>query len=123
MRRELKAKKYLKRRVKLICSSTAIVIFAFNFKICEFFYHNDLTSWWFLKSDLLAISFCLALLASRVRTSGMTRIVISLGVGWSISDVIDRVCFNVRYFTWVDMVMIVLTIIYASYEYYKYRNK
>jgi len=121
--RKTKLKALLRRKSKIIFSSTAIVIFAFNFKICQFFYYNDLKNWWFLKSDLLAISFCLALLAAKVRTSGVTRIVVSLGIGWSVSDVIDRVFFDVRYFTVVDIIMVILTIIYASYECYQYSNK
>jgi len=119
MQRSLKkVKAFLRKKGKLIFGSIAFLLFALNYQICEFFYEDDITRWWYLKSDLLAMSVCSSLVASRIRTGGLTRIILTLGVGWSISDVIDRVFFDVRYFTNVDIVMIVLTVIYACYDTY-----
>lgn len=119
--RRLKSR--LRRNSKITLSTLAIALFVFNFKICDWLCGNDMTKWWFLKSDIMAICFCLTLIASKIRTSGLCRIVLSLGIGWSVSDVVDRVFFDIRYFTMTDVIMLIITIIYATYEFIYYSNK
>lgn len=115
------------KEVKLIIYILAILLFCFNYQICDFFYYNDevkdIKKWWGLKSNIYAIIMMLIFYASLINSKGVLRFILSIGIGFAMSNVIDKVFFNVLEFRYNDIVMIILTICFASLDYFKNGRK
>lgn len=111
------------KEVKIILYILAILLFCFNYQICDFFYYNDevkdLKKWWGLKSNIYAIILALVFYASLINTKGLLKFVLNVGIGLAISNVIDKVFFNVLEFRYNDVIMIILTLCFAGLEYLK----
>tara|TARA_R110000851_G_scaffold192583_1_gene343314 strand:- start:373 stop:732 length:360 start_codon:yes stop_codon:yes gene_type:complete len=109
------------KEVKNLLYLLAIVLFLSNYQICDYFYYNDeikdLKKWWGLRSNITATIIMLVFYASLINTKGVTRLILSICVGLCVSNVIDKVFFNVLYFNYKDIIMIILTICIATYNY------
>lgn len=109
--------------VKITLFLLALILFVSNYKICDYFYYNeeikDIKLWWGLKSNIYAIIVALLFLGSSLGQKGWIRFILEVGVGFAISNVIDKVWYNVLEFTTSDIYMIIITISVASYNYYK----
>lgn len=101
----------------------AIVLFVSNYQICDYFYYNDevkdLKKWWGLKSNIYAIILCLVFFASALKSKGYLRFILDIGIGLTISNVIDKVFFNVLDFNYNDIIMITLTLCFSYLDYLK----
>lgn len=107
------------RTVKIILTLLAVVLFVGNYSICEYFYPDDIKSWWTLKVNIYAVIIALVFLSQSIGTKGVLRFILELGVGMSISSVIDKLYFDVHSFTVSDILMILTTLCFASYQYYR----
>lgn len=109
--------------VKKILYILAILLFISNYTICDYFYYNDeikdLNKWWGLKSNIYAIIMCLIFLASIINSKKRLRFILEIGVGFTISNVIDKIFFSVLDFNYNDIVMIILTVCFATIHYLK----
>lgn len=109
--------------VKRIVYIVAILLFVFNYSICDFFYYNDdvkdIQKWWGLKSNIYAIIVMMVFYASIINTKGVLRLILNIGLGLCVSNVIDKVFFNVLIFRYNDALMIILTLCFSFYEYLK----
>ena len=107
--------------VKISLYTIALILFVSNYTICDFFYYNeeikDIKKWWALRSNICAVIIMLVFYASLIGTKGVLRLILSIGVGLCISNVIDKVYFNVLDFTYTDIIMITLTICVSLYDY------
>jgi hypothetical protein len=107
--------------VKISLYIIAILLFVSSYSICDLFYYNeeirDIKKWWNLRSNIYAIIIMLVFYASLIGTKGVLRLILSIGVGLCISNVIDKVYFNVLDFTYTDIIMILLTICISLYDY------
>ncbi len=112
----------LQLKSKFLLSIIAVLLFCFNYQICEFFYSNSLNNWWDLRTNIYAILFAVALTIARYDSKGWIRFVLNVGIGFSVSDVIDRVYFDITVFTQADIYMIIATLLMASIEFYVKRN-
>lgn len=86
--------------------------------------YRDIIKWWILRLSLYAV--LIAMLFSISNMVGKTKFisfVLSLGIGYSISDVIDRICFDINKFTIQDIVMIIITIALSYYAIYVRRSR
>ena len=113
--------KHLKKKIKLLLPITSLLILCFNYDICEYFYSNDVKKWWHLKVDLYALIICLLFVYSSIKKKGFTRLVLDICVGISASNVVDRFFYNVREFTNSDIIMIIITLGFAFYNFYKWK--
>lgn len=105
--------------MKIGLSILIILLWVFNYDICEYFYANDIDSWWKLKINIygICIALCFGLLNMYV-TKKKERFIINIGAGLAISNVVDRFFYDVNTFTKSDTIMIILTVIFAIYDYY-----
>lgn len=106
-----------------ILSIIVILLFVGNYQICELFYKNDLIKWWELRTNIYAVLFALVLYIARVNSKGILRFILSVGIGFSVADVIDRLIFDVTVFNKADILMIILTIIISAYNYVNIRSR
>lgn len=111
------------KEVKIYLYILAVILFVSNYQICDFFYYNDeikdLKKWWGLKSNIYAIILMIVFYASSIKQKGILKLVLNIGVGFTISNVIDKVFFNVLEFRYNDVIMIILTLCFALLDYLK----
>lgn len=102
--------------IKISLVILAITLFVGNYHICEYFHPNDVTAWWDLKSNNYAIIIALCFLSCNIGSKGWLRFFLSVGVGLSISNVIDKIYFDVLVFTNSDYFMIIATLILSFWD-------
>lgn len=107
------------RIAKIILTSIALILFVSNYGICEYFYPDNIKMWWTLKVNIYAVIMAIIFLSQGLGTKGVLRFILELGVGISISSVIDKLYFDVHSFTASDILMIFTTLCFASYQYYR----
>ena len=109
------------KEVKKILYVLAILLFVSNYQICDLFYYNedfkDIKKWWCLRSNISAVIMMLIFYASLIKTKGVLRLILSIGLGFCVSNVIDKVFFNVLSFNYNDIIMIILTFCLSFYRY------
>ncbi len=125
-------KKRIKDHSKLTLSTLVILFFIGNYHICNFFYPlNDAESvklWWYLKTDIYVLIICLCYITLTLKSSSIKRIkfiedfIISFGVGFAVSNVIDRWFLESYVFSWHAYYPLVLIAI-VSYFNVKRLNK
>jgi len=98
-------------------SILVVWLFFFNSFICDTFSH-DVLSWWTLRTNLYAIIFGLAIYLTTLKQTRFSEFICYVGLGFAVSDVIDRVVFDCNHFTWTDILMIILTILTSYYKVY-----
>lgn len=113
--------------VRSLIYVSAILLFVFNYQICDYFYYVDgvldRKGWWSLKSNIYAVIIGLVFLASHIEARGVKRLILSVGIGFTISNVIDKCFFNVLEFRYNDIIMIIITIAFALIDFLKnYRH-
>ncbi len=99
-----------------------LILFVGNYKICDYFYSTDIESWWILRTKIYSIMFVLFWQMAIFETKGIARLILSIGLGFSFSDVIDRIIFNNTNFTRSDIFMILITITFANIDYVRNRS-
>jgi len=80
---------------------------------------DDLDSWWDLKLNIYALIIALCFILARINTRGWLRFILSLGVGFCVSNIIDRVFFDISSYTLSDILMVVVTIISSFFNWKK----
>lgn len=99
-----------------------VLLFTANFQLCELFYRNDIESWWDCRNNISALAYTCALISFNSERTKINLFLMSVGVGFSISDVIDRMVFSCTEFTFSDLLMITITIYYSYKNNYGKRN-
>jgi hypothetical protein len=111
------------KEAKIILIIIAITLFVSNYAICDHFYFTDgildSKGWWRLKSNIYAVIIATVFLSAQIGTKGLLRFVLSVGIGFTISNVIDKLYFNVLEFTQADIYMIIATLVISGYDWYK----
>lgn len=110
--------------VKTILALTAVLLFVCNKYICDYVCGDeDLTTWWTLRLNLYAVLIGLVFIISTINISTkFIGFVLSVGVGFCISDIIDRLYFDINKFTAHDIIMIIITIALSYYNTYVRRK-
>jgi hypothetical protein len=95
-----------------------ISLYLGNFHLCQYLYSDNINEWWKLnltiREVITSLSFYLVLLNI---SNKKVRVLISIGLGISASNVIDRVYFDTTQYEWNDLLTIGFIIIIALYEY------
>lgn len=116
----------MEKSLRTLLYLTSILLFVGNYQICEFLYpeldEESVKAWWIMKSNIYGLVVALLLLASSISEKGVLRLVLSVGVGLTVSNVVDRLYFNTNQFNKHDLVMIAIAIIGASISYKKEKN-
>lgn len=107
----------LKQKVKIFLVVASVVLFVFNYQICEYFYPKDVEKWWGLKSNIYAVIIGLVFASASIGVRGVLGLVFNIGLGLTISNIIDKCYFNVLEFRYNDIIMIVLTISFSLLKY------
>jgi len=112
--------------MRLILSSLLVLLFGFGYVICNLFYPEYLLNkgehadkWWDLRMNLYSVLigglfYTLTLKQSYPK---LERFVLEIGVGLSMSDIIDRLVFDVTKFTNSDYFMIFATLVFATIDF------
>lgn len=107
----------LKQKVKIFLVIVSVILFVSNYQICEYFYPKDVEKWWGLKSNIYAVIVGLVFASASIGVKGVLRLVLNIGLGLAISNIIDKCYFNVLEFRYNDIIMIVLTISFSLHKY------
>ncbi len=105
--------------MRISIAIAAVLLFCTGFWICELVYPNDLVAWTHLRMNLYSVLIFLAFVSCRMGTNTkLVNTIFDVGIGVSVSDIIDRVYFDVTKFQWSDLVMLSITIILAIFDNY-----
>lgn len=106
--------------IKNILSVIAVLIFALNYQIAEFI-HPESIDWDannFCRYNLYAVIIALFAYISTLEITKFSTMVLTIGIGFCLSDVLDRMLFNETHFKLIgDTIMILSTTIIAVYKY------
>ena len=108
-------------KVKIVLAIVSILLFSFNYSICEFFYADNVKLWWDLKVNIYSVIFAMVLFSYSIGKKGWLKFVLYIGVGLAVSSMIDKIFLNVHKFTASDLLMIIGTFIFASIDLIRYR--
>lgn len=102
--------------IRLGFALLALALFMGNYEICNLVYPDDINAWWGLKQNIynliIAISFYLASLDKK----GWLNFLLNVGVGFCISNCIDRIFFDINSVTHADVLMIIITLATSYYN-------
>lgn len=111
---------------RVVYATLSLFFFIANYHICWYFYPLDteehIANWWVMKVDIyvLIIAFCYLSLtikrSTNKRIASAEEFVISFGVGFAISNVIDRFILDNRMFTWSSYYPLVIIAIVSYYN-------
>jgi len=101
-----------------ILPALAVLLFAFNYLICELVYGNNIEKWWDLRNNISAVVVLLAFYCTKLKSTPLISVITNIGIGFSIGDVIDRVFFDITQFTTSDVFMIIITVGFSIFKYY-----
>lgn len=96
----------------------AVCLFCLNYQICELVYSDNIDKWWGLKQNIYNVIIAICFYLSKNKTQGLLKFVLDVGMGFCVSNCIDRIVFDVTTFTHEDVFMIVLTILISYYDAY-----
>lgn len=108
--------------MRLSLAIIGLLLFTFNYQICEFFYAEDLNKWWGLKQNIYNIIIAIFSYLAYETSNKFFRFVMDVTIGFCISNCVDRLFFDVNSFTNSDYVMIIITITTATYKYVSSRS-
>jgi len=125
--RHLQRKVNLYKRLSIII--LVIAFFLGNYQICNYFYPlNDdesIRNWWFLKVDIYALIIAmLFILAAQKRTSNakvrlIEKLIVNIGIGFTMSNFIDKRILGTREYTVSDIAMVVVVVLVSYYDFKK----
>lgn len=104
--------------MRIALSIISLILFAFGYWICLFIYPDDVVKFFELRMNIYS---CIILscfyLASLNNSDKRVKLILDIGIGLSLSDVIDRLLFDITTFNANDYVLIVLTLLISIYNY------
>ena len=113
----------MERNLRIFLLVLAIFLIPLNFYVCEYFHplcdEESIKSWWRLKESMYGAIIAIILISYSLTSKGILRFVLDIGVGLTVSNVIDRLYFNTIEFTKADMIMIIATFLFAIIDYKK----
>ncbi len=113
----------MKNNLRILIVIIAVSLIPLNNYICDYVYPlNDeasIKAWWYLKEDVYGVIIALVIISYSISMRGVLRFVLEVSAGLAISNVVDRLYFNVRNFTKADIIMIIATLLFAVIDYKK----
>ncbi len=100
-------------------SLIVVLLFPFNYLICDLIY--DWNEHWdknlSLRFNIYSIMFLILFILAKNDKTNFSNFILSIGIGFSLSDVVDRCFFDKTVFDWKDILMIVLTLFFSYKNY------
>jgi hypothetical protein len=106
------AKLFIDNYFKAVVSTLTVFFFLASYHVCQYFYPLDtedhIDNWWLLKADLYVLIYTLCLSLSFYPNSKIKKIkfisdfMMSFGMGFAISNTIDRWILDNRLFNWTS---------------------
>ena len=116
----------LRKYYRVVYAALSLFFFLANYHICWYFYPLDteehIDNWWVMKVNIycLVIAFCYLALAQNKSTNKriffIEEFIISFGIGFAISNVIDRFILDDRMFTWSSYFPLILIVIVSFWN-------
>ena len=108
--------------IKNILSVLAVLLFALNYPIAEFLHPQNID--WdannFCRYNIYAVLIALFAYISSLEYTKFSKMVLTIGLGFCLSDVVDRLLFNETNFKLIgDSIMILTTTTIAIWKYKK----
>lgn len=100
-----------------LISIIALLLFIINGFICDTF-TSTVDEWWTLRLNLYSVIFGLLFYLTTLTQTKISKFICTLGIGFTTSDIIDRVFFNCNNFSWNDIIMIALTLLITYHKFY-----
>ena len=94
-----------------ILALLTIVLFNSKYWICQYFYADDLISWWRLRVALDTFNFALCFLIAYKYSKGFIKDVFMVGMVFCGGDILDRYLFNINEFSYNDFLLILFALI------------
>ena len=104
------------KKAKIPLLILAMLLFVFNYNICEYFYFSDLKGWWFLKCDMLRASAVLTCFSFVIGSKGMLKAMLEVFIGFITMSIMDSSPTTIDF---GDIIIIILTVLFAAYDYLK----
>lgn len=111
------------KRVKNILPFIAFILFIGNYHICEYFYSDDIKNWWHLKVDIYCLIIAILFTYVSIGKKGWVAFWMYILTGLTVANAVDRFLFDIRVFTKKDIIMILLTVAYATYDLIKWQRQ
>lgn len=109
--------------VNLILSVIALLLFVFNYEICDIFYFNDIPKWWDLKLNIYAVILAICAYLAQLDNKGkIEKFILLLFSAFAVSDIIDRVFFDITIRQLNDIISIIIALITSYYKVYVSRR-
>lgn len=108
--------KFLTKRVREIVLVLAMVLYLFNYTICEYFFKEDLKGWWFLKCDIHRVVIILISISFLINSKGVLKMILEIIIGVVFISVKNS---NPTTVTFTDVIILILTVLFAIYSYLK----
>lgn len=114
--------------MKLILTIFSVILFCSSFLICKSIYplafedNEQAIKFTDLRYALYAIFGIMCYIIAELKYDKypkITKFVLDIGIGFCVSDIIDRFIFNIYTFQKEDIIMIFITISIATYYYFK----
>lgn len=109
----------IKRKSHLVIFFILNLMFVFSAKFCDYREPTNDLKWWILRMNLYAIIFLIAVISNYLPRHRYSYFLMSLLIGFCISDVVDRTWFDIRTFTKEDKTMIRINFITSYLIYHK----
>lgn len=96
------------RYIENITITLAVLLFDYNYNICDYFYEPASLEWWIFRTNIYAIIFFMGMCTGLFKQTYYSKTVIVIGLIYCFGDIVDRLFFNIRTFEINDL------LIYAS---------
>ena len=93
-----------------------------NYHICTLVYPDDLTAWFKLRAILYTATFALLFAAGNIGATGKLRFILNIAFSVVVSDLIDRIFFDITTYQWKDLLTLILTLSTSFYAWKFKRN-
>jgi len=107
--------------LKLLLFISAFALYLANFHLCNIIAGDDLVEWYKWRGINYTAIFALLFAAGNIGASGITRFVLNIAFSIVVSDLIDRIFFDITTYEWKDLLTIILTLS-TSFIAWKYKH-
>lgn len=108
--------------MKFVLFIAAIVLYLANFYICNFFAGENIDDWYKCRGILYTATFALLFAAGNIGATGKLRFILNIAFSIVVSDLIDRIFFDITTYQWKDLLTLILTLSTSFYAWKFKRN-
>jgi hypothetical protein len=107
--------------LKLILFISAFALYIANFHLCNIIAGDDMAEWYKWRGINYTAIFAMLFAAGNIGASGQTRFMLNIAFSIVVSDLIDRLFFDITSYQWKDLLTLILTLL-TSFIVWKYKR-